>query len=397
MVTSLCLSAAILIAIGLAYTFRHVWVVIPLIGVTILLVALGSPAVYTSTAVVVIITAGCAIARVRTARFWIAATAAACLPYLVIAPSMFATYREVQQLRRENPVESLTSRLAYEEPMRKIMLSSPYVADDPERKPTAVGKRMTEELQRDESYRRREALWMLFDMHVEFASDFMNTEGQGDDRTPRRLPPRRAEVELPEPEPIPVVPETEEAPGPDSTGAAPPDAEIASQADNELSGFHAEGVVDFVNPASFGALDWYSDSPRDPLERVIGFQAHAFRHRPQFPRRRGATWKIEQLQLVSLLKHPEPVAYQSDNLPRMDELREARTRPLTEFESKAVERLQAGEELVVHETRDTIEMLGAVRAMSVCNECHQVPRQTLLGAFTYRLRRPTPQGPKATL
>jgi hypothetical protein len=81
----------------------------------------------------------------------------------------------------------------------------------------------------------------------------------------------------------------------------------------------------------------------------------------------------------------------------MDELREARTRPLTEFESKAVERLQAGEELVVHETRDTIEMLGAVRAMSVCNECHQVPRQTLLGAFTYRLRRPTPQGPKATL
>jgi hypothetical protein len=397
MIESLCLSAAILIAIGLAYTLPRFWVVIPVICAVIFLMGGRSPAVFTSTALVLVVTWGCGCARVRTARFWMAATAAACAPYVVIAPSIFANYREVQQLREEYPVQSLADRLAYEQPLR----SSSRRSVDPERKESAVEKRMSQEYQPWDRGQRREALEMLFDVHIGFASDFTNTQGQGDDRTPRRLPPHRAQVELPEPEPIPVVPEMDQdsTPNPDSTGdAQPADIEIAANADDQLSGFHADGVVDFANPESFGAIDLRSDMRWKPdLHRVIGFQAHAFRHRPRFPQRRGATWKIEQLQLVSLLKHETPVAYLSENLPRMEELREARTRPLNEFEESALKQLRSGEELVVHETRDTIEMLGALRAIYACTECHQVPRQTLLGAFSYRLRRPEAQTPKSAL
>lgn len=35
-------------------------------------------------------------------------------------------------------------------------------------------------------------------------------------------------------------------------------------------------------------------------------------------------------------------------------------------------------------------MLGAVRASNDCRQCHQVPRGTLLGAFSYELRRDPP-------
>ena len=412
MIESLCLSAVILIAIGLAYTFPRAWIAIVVFCGVMFLLSFGSLAVFAATVAVFVVTCGCGVARVRTSRFWMAATAAACLPYVLLASPMFATYREVQQIRKDYPVfatylevqqirkdypvQSLAARLAYEEPVRLAALASaePVVVSDEK---SAVERRFDQEYRPRDRGQRTEALQLLFDVHIEFASDFMNTEGQGDDRTPRWIPPRRAEVELPEPEPIPVVPPTEpdSTPTLDSIGEAQADIEIASKADDQLSGLHAAGVVDFAWPESFGAIDWNWGKP--DLQRVIGFQAHAFRHRPQFPQRRGATWKIEQLQLVSLLKHETPVAYVSENLPRMDELREARTRPLTEFEASALKELSSGEELVVHETRDTIEMLGALRAMHACTQCHQVRGQTLLGAFSYRLRRPTPQTPKSTL
>jgi hypothetical protein len=90
---------------------------------------------------------------------------------------------------------------------------------------------------------------------------------------------------------------------------------------------------------------------------------------------------------VSLLKHETPAVYVSKNLPRMDELSAAPTRPLDEFERSALRQLQESEELVVQPDANDLRMLGSLRAARQCTECHSVERGALLGAFTYRLRR----------
>jgi hypothetical protein len=59
-------------------------------------------------------------------------------------------------------------------------------------------------------------------------------------------------------------------------------------------------------------------------DHVAGFRPHQFRRLPDAPKR----WQVERLELISLLKHDRPVAYFSNNLPKMDELRDAPTRPL---------------------------------------------------------------------
>jgi hypothetical protein len=92
-----------------------------------------------------------------------------------------------------------------------------------------------------------------------------------------------------------------------------------------------------------------------------------------------------RLELVSLLKHDPPAAYISENLPRMEDLREAPTRLLDEFEASALQKLRTGEELVVEVQPQEIHMVGALRALKQCTECHSVERGELLGAFTYRL------------
>jgi len=395
MIESLFLSTVILIALGLAYTFYRVWVVLLIIGVVTVLLGPGSWAVFCTTVAVLTVACGCALWKVQMPYFWISATIAAFLPYMLAIPAIAANYREIRKLREDYPVQSLAARLAYEQAAPKMV--PPARTGDLHQTTSAVEARLNREISPWHRDRRRRSLQSLFDVHAEFAADFVRADGFGSRRMPARVPARREYIELPEPEPIPVVPESEQdsAAIPDVTGMAlRPDVEMASKADDQLSEFHADGVVDFVNPAGFGVADWRRDGigGRD-LTRVIGFQPHAFRQRPQLPERRGAMWKIEQLQLVSLLKHETPVAYESDNLPRMDELREARTRPLNEFEASALEQLRTGEELAVHETRDAIEMLGSLRAIHVCTDCHQVPQQTLLGAFSYRLRRPTPTPP----
>ena len=76
--------------------------------------------------------------------------------------------------------------------------------------------------------------------------------------------------------------------------------------------------------------------------------------------------------------------YRSDKLPRMDELKDAPTRPPDEFEAAALEKLRAGADL--HVGDDGTRFLGAVRSAKQCVECHGGERGALLGAFSYRLR-----------
>lgn len=246
MIEAVCLSAIVLIAIGVGYTFFRGWVLLLVIGGLILCCTSGIPAVLWTTGIVLATAWGSALAKLRPALFWGVATVAACLPYAVVAPSLIAQYREVRQLREKYPVESLAGRLAYEEPLRKEAQSSAPRRVDMRRNKSAVEDRFDRELNA-RVIPREGALMTLHEVHAEYESAFMGTEGFGDERMPR-MPPRREYIELPEPEPIPVVPDSEQdsTPPPESSGAT--EQADAKLADDQLSGFHADGVVDFARP-----------------------------------------------------------------------------------------------------------------------------------------------------
>ncbi len=85
----------------------------------------------------------------------------------------------------------------------------------------------------------------------------------------------------------------------------------------ELASLHVSGFLDFVDPNRIGYV-----ADRD---RVAGFQSHRMTKMPQsdsLPDNRSSAWRIVRLELVSLLKNDVPVAYVSQNLPQMDELRD---------------------------------------------------------------------------
>jgi hypothetical protein len=147
-------------------------------------------------------------------------------------------------------------------------------------------------------------------------------------------------------------------------------------------GFHRISVVDFVHPETMG----YVKSKHE----VAGFVPHAFHVHPgeiasSTPDRK---WQLQELQLVSLLRFPEPRVYLTENLPRMDELsaEDIETRGLDEFESNSLNSLEASQDLVLSESDDEMKMLGSIRANQSCIECHSVNYGDLLGAFSYRLR-----------
>ncbi len=137
---------------------------------------------------------------------------------------------------------------------------------------------------------------------------------------------------------------------------------------------------------------------------MAGFIPHEFYERPilgeKYPRKNRrfksrpneefSCWKNTELQLVGLLKQPEPRVYKSRNLPAMSELVHAETRQLDDFERKSLPKLRAGEEVVIATSTNTIRMLGALRARQDCMECHSVVEKTLLGAFSYTLERNPP-------
>ena len=131
--------------------------------------------------------------------------------------------------------------------------------------------------------------------------------------------------------------------------------------DGKLHDLHLAGLLDFINSENFGYVK--------DRRHVAGFQSHRFSKVPD----PTEGWRIETLDLVGLLLHKEPVAYVSANLPRMDELKKAPTRPLDRFETSALEKSA------------NLRMLGAIRSAKQCVECHGGRRGDLLGAFSYTL------------
>ncbi|HYH66747.1 MAG TPA: hypothetical protein VD866_18785 [Urbifossiella sp.] len=103
---------------------------------------------------------------------------------------------------------------------------------------------------------------------------------------------------------------------------------------------------------------------------------------------KNKAWVVKEVRLVGLVKNPEPVVYLTGGAAEAGMKKgkaEVKTRRPDEFESKALEVIRGGGELVQAERRD-----GALRAVSgiyagrQCAKCHERPGE-MLGAFSYRL------------
>ena len=97
-------------------------------------------------------------------------------------------------------------------------------------------------------------------------------------------------------------------------------------------------------------------------------------------------WALHYMQLISILEHNPPVAYVVSP-PGSFSVAQDTTRDIEETEQSALQRLRAGEDLVItwNESQGQANMLGAIRAKDHCLKCHEnMQRIDLLGAFTYR-------------
>lgn len=149
--------------------------------------------------------------------------------------------------------------------------------------------------------------------------------------------------------------------------------------------FHVAASQDFLDPKFFG----FTNEDR----KTAGFVEHAFHYPPPGIEINHRKWELVELQLLSLERFDQPVAYVLDNLPRMDQLNSDNvpTRPLDEFELQALEKLRAGERIVVESDAkqsemDQMRMLGSLPNRSICMQCHSGDKTKLLGAFTYRFK-----------
>ena len=291
------------------------------------------------------------------------------------------SWREVQErrvLREQFPVESLAQRLAYETPRSS---SRPPLPHEKDGTPATKALRDLEDRIEDSfSFR----TYSLRRLHEDSVADFIDSPGFGISRDVR---PRKEYIELPQIEPLTLPHATEEPP---ITAAPVPVASVSDAipilpVEEALHETHQSSVIDFVNAKGFGFVK--------DREHVTGFQAHHFHAVPQLKSLvQTERWRIQSLELVSLLKHEQPVAYLSKHLPRMDELRDAPTRPLSSFEKRALAELQKSEDLRTETATNRIDMLGSIRALNQCLACHRVQRGDLVGAFSYTLVRESPDG-----
>jgi hypothetical protein len=122
-------------------------------------------------------------------------------------------------------------------------------------------------------------------------------------------------------------------------------------------------------------------------------------------------WKVEKVQLIGTVHNPAGAAYDTKNgemhritaqskqqremakqmgTPAVVGIHSSGTpiREQTEFEKEALAQLRAGAQLLVKGQPERLQVVGAIRAMGdTCKQCHQVPEGTLMGAFTYELKR----------
>jgi hypothetical protein len=362
-----------LVLLGISYLAiwrSKTWIVV-YIGCTVFAIGCGGLSHNAFIALVlqtqfVTMLAAIALARaMRPGRTWLPI----CLPIVVTAAS-YAYYSwiairdsvEFNHLREEYAFESMEDRV----PVPALKLRPAALKSNTSALVQDLENRITNATGIGASRNRR--LNLLHELTV---LSFVRSPGFGVSRmivpTESTLKRGVREHDPPVPQPAPRIapPESIQAGEPTLTSAVP----------DSLQAVHQIGVVDFSYPSGHG----YARDRR----HVAGFLAHGFSKVPAW----GDEWTVQTIDLVSLLCHSEPVAFVSDNLPRMDELKEAPTRPLDAFEAGGLKQLMDGEYLVVGEAGEKLRMLGSIRAVEQCVKCHGAERGDLLGAFSYTLRR----------
>ncbi len=104
---------------------------------------------------------------------------------------------------------------------------------------------------------------------------------------------------------------------------------------------------------------------------------------PEFGFHNVDSWEFSRVQLIGLVKHPQPVAFEADRAPDAKDVSEIPTRSLDAFELRGLTKLRAGENLYVEQhPGDKARVLGPVYAGASCVSCHQKTGE-LLGAFSY--------------
>lgn len=151
--------------------------------------------------------------------------------------------------------------------------------------------------------------------------------------------------------------------------------EVVAKPSNPFGRLHVASLLDFVNPDGFGYVKSRSE--------VAGFRPHRFSKVPDPVER----WEVRRVELVGLLLHPTPAVYVSEHLPRMDELKGAVTREPDAFEAEGLKAIRTGDDLYSRGDEKDVRMIGAIRSVSQCVQCHGGKGGELLGAFSYRLRR----------
>ena len=140
---------------------------------------------------------------------------------------------------------------------------------------------------------------------------------------------------------------------------------------------HFSAEWDFLHPEGFGHL--VSD------RRAVGFRSHGFHDLLIVHSEMIWKWELKSMYLINLYRDSEAKAYVWDKMPRLDTMQagNAQTRVLNAFESKALKALELDRDIFVESTDTGVKMIGSLRANETCLKCHQVPRGTLLGAFSY--------------
>jgi hypothetical protein len=297
----------------------------------------------------------------------------------------------VEEYRKLYPFESLADRLNYEADRAKEAkdtIAVPRMTGDTARRLENFEKTLGQSPRWD---MRRKTLEIL---HSNQAEEFVKRDGFGLSRMPT---PSLISLELPPAPTIPfAVPKESTNLDTESKVVLPLTAKEFT-ADKRLPSldalgtWHVNGEWNFLNPNGFGFMK--------DREHVSGFQSHQFRGLPKLaalmPNPQGAAeqkeqWLVTRLELVSLLKQKEPMVYVAKELPRMEELKKAKTRALSDFEAGALASLRDGEDVITDATTNHIRMVGALRATKQCLECHEVRRGDLLGAFSYDIVRDPP-------
>lgn len=222
----------------------------------------------------------------------------------------------------------------------------------------------------------KDRAWALERLHEHAVDAFADQAGFGNMRMPavsEKLLKRGLRAGEPLPQPgMRISPASLEA-----ALDAPLSQNQIEQLKKDLAESQKDNVMDFVHPDGFGYVK--------DLCHVAGFQAHQFSKTPALPR-----WRLQTIDLVGLVLHEEPVVYLSNHLPRMDELREAPTRPADDFESTGLKALRHGDSLYVRAGANGGRALGSVRSIKQCVACHGGQWGDLLGAFSYTFTREKP-------